>query len=252
MIGIMFVLVLYLQMARGYTALETGLVVLPNAVLTAAGSAYAGRLADRFGGRYILAAGPALLAAGLLVLVAMTGPTGSAWTLLPGLLVIGIASGATYAPLQQATMDGVDPRLAGAASGVSGTIRQVGGVLGTAMLGALLSARLSATLHSEAEKRAGQLPEDLRARFVDDSTAAAQNYSPPTPPGGLSPATAGLYERVTADTFAAGFVHAMQTTLVACAVVLVAAALMCFLFSPQNKATAKPARVRETATASHD
>ncbi|GAA4147455.1 MFS transporter [Actinomadura keratinilytica] len=139
MIGIMFVLVLYLQMARGYTALETGLVVLPDAVLTAAGSAYAGRLADRFGGRYILAAGPALLAAGLLVLVAMTGPTGSAWTLLPGLLVIGIASGATYAPLQQATMDGVDPRLAGAASGVSGTIRQVGGVLGTAMLGALLS-----------------------------------------------------------------------------------------------------------------
>ncbi|MDW6062941.1 MFS transporter [Streptomyces sp. FXJ1.4098] len=57
MIGIMFVLVLYLQMARGYSALETGLVVLPNAVLTAVGSAYAGRLSDKFGGKYVLMAG---------------------------------------------------------------------------------------------------------------------------------------------------------------------------------------------------
>ncbi|GAA4054554.1 hypothetical protein [Actinomadura miaoliensis] len=55
--------------------------------------------------------------------------------------IIGIAGGATFAPLQQATMDGVDPRLAGTASGVSSTIRLVGGVLGTAMLGALLPAR---------------------------------------------------------------------------------------------------------------
>ncbi|MBO2456902.1 MFS transporter [Actinomadura violacea] len=103
MIGIMFVLVLCLQMARGYSALETGLVVLPNGVLTAADSAYAGRLSDKFGGKYILMAGMTLLAAGLLVLVAMAGPTSSVWNLLPGLSIIGIAGGATFAPLQQAT-----------------------------------------------------------------------------------------------------------------------------------------------------
>ncbi|WP_344939342.1 hypothetical protein [Actinomadura miaoliensis] len=57
MIGIMLVLVLFLQMAHGYSALETDLVVLPNAVLTAAGSAYAGRLSDKFGGKYILRPG---------------------------------------------------------------------------------------------------------------------------------------------------------------------------------------------------
>ncbi|MEV5712174.1 hypothetical protein [Actinoallomurus sp. NPDC052274] len=117
-------------------------------------------------------------------------------------------------------MDGVDPRLAGAASGVSSTTRQIGGVVGTAVPGALLSARLSSTLHSEAAKRAGRLPEQLRARFIDDSTAAARHVSPPTPPGGLDSAALRLYERVTADTFAAGFVDAMRTTLMACAVVL--------------------------------
>ncbi|MFI6739704.1 DHA2 family efflux MFS transporter permease subunit [Nonomuraea sp. NPDC050451] len=241
MIGIMFVVVLYLQMARGYSALETGLVVLPNAVLTAVGSAYAGRLSDRFGGKRVLMIGLMSLAAGLLVLVAMAGPAGSAWNLLPGLTIIGIASGATFAPLQQATMHGVDPRLAGAASGVSSTTRQIGGVLGTAVLGALLSARLSSTLRTEAEKRAGQLPESLRSQFIDSSAAAARHYSPPTPPDGLDLATTALYERVTTDTFAVGFVDAMHTTLVACAMVLVAAALFCFLFSPHRKPTSEPA-----------
>jgi hypothetical protein len=181
--------------------------------------------------------GLTLLAVGLLVLVAMAGPASSAWSLLPGLIIIGIASGTTFAPLQQATMDGVDPQLAGAASGVSSTTRQIGGVLGTVVLGVLLSARLSSTLRGEAEKRAGQLLENLRARFIDDSTAAAHSYSPPTPPGGLSPATTSLYERVTADMFATGFVHAMQTTLVTCAVVLVAAVLFFLLFSPHKKPT---------------
>jgi MFS family permease len=228
-------------MARGYSALETGLVVLPNAVLTVVGSAYAGRLSDKFGGKYVLMAGVTLLAVGLLVLVAMVGPTSSAWSLLPGLTVIGIASGATFAPLQQATMDGVEPRLAGAASGVSSTTRQIGGVLGTAVLGALLSARLSSTLHSEAEKRAGRLPEQLRTRFIDDSAAAGQHFRPPTAPDGLTPAATRLYERVTSDAFATGFVGAMRTTFVACAVVLVAAALFCFLFGPGRKPTAESA-----------
>ncbi len=252
MIGIMFVLVLYLQTARGYSALETGLAVLPNAVLTAVGSAYAGRLSDRFGGKYLLMAGVTLLAVGLLVLLCMAGPTGSAWSLLPGLLLIGIAGGATFAPLQQATTDGVDPRLAGAASGVSSTTRQIGGVLGTAVLGALLSARLSSTLRGAAEKQAGRLPEELRARFIGDSAAAAQHYSPPAPPGGLTPATAGLYERVTADTFATGFVDAMQTVLVACAVVLLTAVALCFLFGPPRKPTAERARQRQAEPAPQD
>ncbi|MDW6062942.1 hypothetical protein SAZ11_39210 [Streptomyces sp. FXJ1.4098] len=183
-----------------------------------------------------------LLAVGLLVLVAMVGPTSGAWSLLPGLTIIGIASGATFAPLQQATMDGVDPRLAGAASGVSSTTRQIGGVLGTAVLGALLSARLSSTLRSEAEKRAGRLPEQLRTRFIDDSAAAGQHLRPPTAPDGLTPAATRLYERVTSDTFATGFVGAMRTTFVACAVVLVAAALFCFLFGPGRKSTAETAQ----------
>ncbi|MEU9789069.1 MFS transporter [Streptomyces sparsogenes] len=190
---------------------------------------------------------------GLLVLAAMIRPTSGVWSLLPGLTIIGIASGATFAPLQQATMDGVDPRLAGAASGVSSTTRQIGGVLGTAVLGVLLSARLSSTLRGEAEERGGRLPEALRARFVDDSAAAGQRFRPLPVPDGLSPAATRLYERLTEDAFAAGFAGAMRTTLVGCALVLVVATGFCSLFGPRHgKPVAEPARKRRAGTASRE
>ncbi|TDD75652.1 DHA2 family efflux MFS transporter permease subunit [Actinomadura darangshiensis] len=232
MIGIAFVLVLYLQTARGYSPLRTGLVLLPNAVLTAIGSAYAGRLSDKIGGRYVLMAGMTLLAIGLLVLVLMAGPHSGAGHLLPGLIIIGVASGATFAPLQQATMDGVDPRLAGVASGVSGTTRQIGGVLGTAVLGAVLSVRLDSALHDEAVKQSTRLPADLRARFVENTTAGARQFSPPTPPDGLTPANTALFDRLAQDAFAVAFVDAMRTVLLASAAVLVMATFFCLLFKP--------------------
>ncbi|MER6951566.1 DHA2 family efflux MFS transporter permease subunit [Nonomuraea sp. NPDC000554] len=253
MIGIAFVLVLYLQMARGYSPLQTGLVLLPNAVLTAIGSAYAGRLSDKIGGKYILMAGMTLLAAGLLVLVLMTGPHSSAWHLLPGLIIIGIAGGATFAPLQQATMDGVDPRLAGAASGVSSTTRQIGGVLGTAVLGAILSASLSSALHDEAATQATHLPANLGAQFIENTTAGAQQFSPPTPPDGLTPANTALFERLGHEAFAAGFVDAMQTALLASAGVLVVATLFCFLFSTHRENdTARPSTAHRAETTAQD
>lgn len=130
-----------------------------------------------------------------MVIALTVGPDSGAWAVLPGLIIIGVASGATFAPLQQATMDGVDPRLAGAASGVSGTVRQIGGVLGTAALGALLSARLDQVLRDEAVERAPRLPADLRAEFIDATAASARRFSPPSAPDGLAPADTALFER---------------------------------------------------------
>jgi predicted MFS family arabinose efflux permease len=227
MIAIAFVLVLYLQMALGYSALETALVLLPNAVLTAVGSAYAGRLSDRVGGKRVLLTGMTMLALGLLVMVLMANS--SAWSLVPGLLIIGIASGATFAPLQQVTMDGVDPALAGAASGVANTTRQVGGVLGTAVLGAVLAATLNSSLLSEAREQATQLPAELRTTFVESIVAGGEQFSPPATPAGLSPSDAALFTQLGQETFATGFVAALRMTLLASAAVLAVAALCCLV-----------------------
>ncbi|MFF4052354.1 MFS transporter [Streptomyces chartreusis] len=235
MIAIAFVLVLYLQTARGYSALETAAVMLPNAILTAVGSTYAGRLSDKFGGKYVLMAGLAMLTVGLLVLVAATDAHSDAWSLLPGLIIIGIASGATFAPLQQATMDGVNPQLAGAASGVSNTTRQVGGVLGTAVLGALLSARISADLPKEAQEQAAQLPSALRDQFLAAADSAG-NFSPPSVPSGLSVSEADLFRRLGDDAFATSFTHAMHVTFLVAAAVLIAATALCGLFTTPPRA----------------
>lgn len=242
MIAIAFVLVLYLQTARGYSALETAAVMLPNAILTAVGSTYAGRLSDKFGGKYVLMAGLAMLTVGLLVLVASTDAHSDAWSLLPGLIIIGVASGATFAPLQQATMDGVNPQLAGAASGVSNTTRQVGGVLGTAVLGALLSARISADLPKEAQEQAAQLPSALRDQFLAAADSAG-NFSPPSVPSGLSVSEADLFRRLGDDAFATSFTHAMHVTFLVAAAVLIAATVLCGLFTTPPRA--EPAK--ETA-----
>ncbi|MGW4755940.1 MFS transporter [Streptomyces chartreusis] len=235
MIAIAFVLVLYLQTARSYSALETAAVMLPNAILTAVGSTYAGRLSDKFGGKYVLMAGLAMLTVGLLVLVASTDAHSDAWSLLPGLIIIGIASGATFAPLQQVTMDGVNPQLAGAASGVSNTTRQVGGVLGTAVLGALLSARINADLPKEAQEQAAQLPSALRDQFLAAADSAG-NFSPPSVPSGLSVSEADLFRRLGDDAFATNFTHAMHVTFLVAAAVLIAATVLCGLFTTPPRA----------------
>ncbi|MFF8912889.1 MFS transporter [Streptomyces sp. NPDC015032] len=237
MIAIAFVLVLYLQTARGYSALETAAVMLPNAILTAVGSTYAGRLSDKFGGKYVLMTGLALLTVGLLVLVASTDAHSDAWSLLPGLIIIGIASGATFAPLQQATMDGVNPQLAGAASGVSNTTRQIGGVLGTAVLGALLSARINADLPGEAQEQATQLPSGLRDQFLA-AADNAENFRPPSPPAGLSVSETALFQRLGDEAFATSFTNAMHVTFLTAAAVLVAATVLCGLFTTPPRAEA--------------
>jgi MFS family permease len=69
--------------------------------------------------------------------------------MVPGLLVCGIGTGSVFAPMSNATMSSVQPKLAGAASGIFNTARQVGGVLGSAATGVLLQARIAASIDGE-------------------------------------------------------------------------------------------------------
>lgn len=193
------------------------------------------------------------------VLLITTGRLGStdahsdAWSLLSGLIIIGIAGGATFAPLQQATMDGVNPQLAGAASGVSNTPRQVGGVLGTAVLGALLSARINADLPEEAQEQAAQLPSELRDQFLA-AAGSAGNFSPPSVPSGLSVSEADLFRRLGDNAFATSFTHAMHVTFLVAAAVLIAATVLCGLFTtpPRTEPAQETAGEEETRSAPED
>ncbi|NIH82499.1 MFS family permease [Amycolatopsis viridis] len=78
----------------------------------------------------------------------MARETSTWWVTFPGLLLCGMGTGSVFAPMSNATMSSVEPRLAGTASGIFNTARQVGGVFGSAATGVLLQARISAGMAS--------------------------------------------------------------------------------------------------------
>lgn len=105
-------------------------------------SPYAGRLAARHGFRVVVTAGLALAGLGLLALGTVHADTGygNVWWRLA---VVGIGFALTMSPLTGAAIQAVSPQEGGLASGISSTTRQIGAVLGVAVLGAVVRARQS-------------------------------------------------------------------------------------------------------------
>jgi len=136
--------------------------------------------------------------------------------------------------------------MAGAASGVLNTTRQVGSALGAAVVGALLQVLLTATLHDEAVRLSGRLPDQSRARFVAGFArlgAAGLDVGPrqvaAAAGGGLPAAAVALAHQV----FTLAFVDAMRTTLFAVAAVVAVAAVSCLAIAQASRAPATgPAR----------
>jgi EmrB/QacA subfamily drug resistance transporter len=137
MIGLFLPVMLYLQSVLHLNALEAGLTMAPAMIVSAVLSPISGRLA----GRHILIIGLTLFAAGMTCLALTTPDTW--YTLQPALIIAGLGIGCVFGPMVSLAMYNVDPRMAGAASGVLNTIRQIGTITGSAAVGALLQNRLA-------------------------------------------------------------------------------------------------------------
>lgn len=136
--GQLFVLSLYFQNARGDTATDTGLALLPFAAVTVAGPLLAGRLLARNLIRGTLLAGQLAGAAGSLLLATIT-PHAPYPLIAAGLLLLGLCQSASQPAVASAALITTPPEQAGIASGVLTATRQVGSVLGVALLGGLIS-----------------------------------------------------------------------------------------------------------------
>jgi MFS family permease len=166
MLGLFLPLTIYLQSVLGLSALQAGLTTAPMSLISMLIAPVAGRTADRIGGKWILFIGLSLFSTGMGILIASSHVGSSRLHLLPGLIVAGVGLGMTFAPLQTVAMRNVEPRMAGAASGMINTTRQLGGVIGAAAVGALLQAQISTHLKSAAVANAGQLPPQYRSQVV--------------------------------------------------------------------------------------
>src|SRR5256884_595709 len=233
MLGIFLPLTIYFQSALGFSALKAGLTLAPSSLVMIFVAPFLGKLTDKTGGKYILICGLTLFAVGMGWVVLIATPHSTWYDFLPALIVAGLGMGGTFAPLTTVAMREVDPRMAGAASGVLNTTRQVGSVIGTAAVGALLQNRLVAALTSQATIKSTALPPAARGRFVNGFRQSAaggllsggpSGSVPGGAPGG-SPALAAQLHRLGAEVFSTRYVLAMRWTMVMpIAVVLIAAA----------------------------
>jgi EmrB/QacA subfamily drug resistance transporter len=125
---------------QGYSQLESGLTFLPFTVLMISIARYAGSIADKYGPRLLLIAGPAITGTGLLILsfIKQTNGASDYWTsFFPGVLVFGFGMSLTVAPLTAAVMSSVSDHFSGTASGVNNAVSRIAGVFTNAIFGTL-------------------------------------------------------------------------------------------------------------------
>jgi len=143
-----FFLVLFLQQIGGYSPLKSGLATLPATIVMFFLSRRFGALADRFGPRFFMGAGPLVAAAGLLLFQATGTQVDYLSEVLPPLLIFSLGLSMTVAPLTAAVLQGAEGE-AGIASGVNNAIARVASLLGTAAVGAAIASSFASSITSK-------------------------------------------------------------------------------------------------------
>ena len=137
--GTVFLQSLYFQQQRGYSALATGLLFLPMTGLVALTNPLVSKVAQRFGRILPIIAGQAGMACGLLLL-ALLPLHAPVLAVAAVMILVGVGGAFTVPPIASLILDSVPGQLGGTASGVLNTFRQMGGSLGVAVFGAVVSA----------------------------------------------------------------------------------------------------------------
>src|ERR1022692_529675 len=248
MMGIFLPLTIYLQSALGFSALKAGLTMAPASLVSMFVAPVAGRMTDRIGGKYILVSGLLLFAGGMGGVGAGASASSTWQDFLPGLAIAGIGLGCTFAPMTTTAMRSVQPMMAGAASGMLNTVRQVGAVIGTAAIGALLQNRLAVALPAEAARRAVALPSSARSQFVAGFAKTAQTgvqvgagHTNVKLPAGTPHAVVTQLEQLGRAVFSQGFVNALHLTLILPISVLTIAGISCLAIKRVVTTPASPA-----------
>lgn len=141
MFGSIFLLSQYMQGVLGYSPTQAGLRMLPWTGMPMLVAPIAGIMADRVGGRPVVAAGLFFQAAGLGYLAWASTASASYASQLPGLIISGIGMALFFAPASHLVMSSVRPSEQGIASGANNALREVGGALGIAIMSSIFSAR---------------------------------------------------------------------------------------------------------------
>ncbi len=141
MFGSIFFLSQFLQTVQHYSPLGAGLRVLPWTGVTMLLAPFVGVLAERWGGKILVVSGLVLQAVGLFWLVSLFSPTTPYIDMVPAFVVAGVGMTLFFVPLASLVLSAVPASLEGVASGTNSAFRELGGVFGIAVLGAVFSSK---------------------------------------------------------------------------------------------------------------
>jgi Na+/melibiose symporter-like transporter len=143
LLGASFTVAAYLQVVRGYDAIQTGVIFTAATIGILVSSLGAERLAKRYAQGTLVHAGFVLTIAGIALLIALVHGAPSAWAFAPGLLLIGLGLGTMLTPSVNIVQSSFGEERQGEISGLSRCISNLGSSLGTAIAGAILVASAS-------------------------------------------------------------------------------------------------------------
>lgn len=235
-LGVFLPMTLYFQSVLGLSAFDAGLAIAPQPLAMILLAGVAAALAARYA-KYILIVGLTLFAIGVGYIAWTAQVTSNRWSFIPGLVIAGVGMAGIWTPVFSLATRDLQPHLAGVASGVVNTIQELGGVIGSAAIGALLQNQLATDLHTRAVGYSTQLPSQARAPFVDGFSQAAkaglqvgrgQTGTSVALPAGIPTQIAQQIQHVAHLVFTQAFVDAMRPTMALAIVVILAAAIGSF------------------------
>ena len=261
MLGVFLPITIYFQSVLGFDALTAGLTIAPMPLAMMVASGVVASQVQRIGPKPFLFAGLTLFTIALAYIAWTVSADGGRWALLPGFILMGIGMSGVWTPVYDLATRDLKPELAGTASGVLNTMQELGTVVASATIGAVLQNQLATSLTSEAAIYSGQLPAPFRQPFVDGFASAAkqglevgasQNGAAALPlPPGLPQAIVDQLAQLGHAVFTHAFVDAMRPSMaLPIAIVIMAAILSLAARAPRRVASSKtPARSKQTVPA---
>jgi len=225
--GFIFLVTQYLQLVKGYSALQAGVRTLPFAIAMVVAAVSSPKVVPRIGTKVVVAAGLALMAAGFAI--ASTNDATTSYSVIASAMVLmGFGLGSAAAPATDSILASVPREKAGVGSAVNDTTREVGGTLGVAVLGSIMASVYGGRILDALSSTS--LPAGLRAAAGDSLAAALQ----------IAGGVGGAAGRGIALAAQDAFVQAFQIGSVVTGAVALVGAVIALLFLPARSRQEEP------------
>ncbi len=225
--GFIFLVTQYLQLVKGYSALQAGVRTLPFALAMVVAAVSSPKVVQRIGTKLVVAAGLALMAGGFAI--ASTNDASTSYSVIASAMVLmGFGLGSAAAPATESILASLPREKAGVGSAVNDTTREVGGTLGVAVLGSIMASVYGGRIIDALSGT--PLPAGLRAAAGDSLAAALQ----------IAGGVGGAAGRGIALAAQDAFVQAFQIGSVVTGAVALVGAVIALLFLPARSRQEEP------------